>query len=424
MTSFQTRPSPAAPLAVAMPTLNQIQWLPEAVASVLEQGSPGTELWVQDGGSSDGTPALLHALASRHPGLRWVSEPDTGPAQALNRVFSRMLARSHAPVFGWLNSDDLYAPGAAERALTWLQHQPEAVMVYGEAEHIDAQGRNLGRYPTRPPEQPVDDWRDGCHICQPSVFMRRELLQQLLPLDEALRTAFDYELWLRVLTRYAGRVGFVPEVQAMSRVHEATITGTQRLAVAMEALQIIHRHLGQAPPHWLLTYADEWLATLPGSCPPGERPQAHLQHCVERAAAWLEPGAAAALGQRFADHRALQLATDELCAPVHADGWTAARQPLHCRPLRSGWRTLRLWGRHASPGALRLHWASPQGSQLLLTAPAPGPISVEFQLQVQAQVLQTWWLQRDDGGFVPSRDTPPSDDRRALGFVLEGMVLS
>jgi hypothetical protein len=239
-----------------------------------------------------------------------------------------------------------------------------------------------------------------------------------------LRTAFDYELWLRVLTRFRGRVEQVPEVQALSRVHEATITGTQRLAVALEALQIIHRHLGPAPPHWLLTYADEWLATLPGSCPPGERPHAHLERCVAEAAAWLEPGAPAALRQRFDNHRALQLASDELCAPVHADGWAAARQPLHCRPLRGGLRTLRLWGRHASPGTLRLHWVSPQGSRLLLNAPAAGPISAEVRLRLQAQVSQTWWLERDDGGFVPSRDTPPSEDDRALGFVLEGLVLS
>ncbi len=183
-----------------MPTRNHVDFIAQAIASVVAQGIDGLELIVQDGASTDGTQALLAEMAEQHAGLHWLSEPDAGPAEAVNRA----IARARAPVIGWLNSDDLYTPGAIARALDHLGRHPDHVMVYGEGEHIDASGRVIGRYPTRGPQTPLEAWADGCHICQPTAFFRREAFDALGGLDTTLRTAFDYDFWLRLLKRYSG----------------------------------------------------------------------------------------------------------------------------------------------------------------------------------------------------------------------------
>ena len=132
-----------------MPSLNQGRYIESAVLSVLWQDVPGLELIIMDGGSIDGTQGRLAQLAQRFPqGLRWCSEPDSGPANALNKA----IGLAQGDILGWLNSDDLYAPDAIAQAVDFFDANPSAVMVYGEGEHIDAEGNRIGLYPTRTPE--------------------------------------------------------------------------------------------------------------------------------------------------------------------------------------------------------------------------------------------------------------------------------
>ncbi len=443
------------PLAVVMPSRNQAAFIAQAIDSVFAQGVAGLQLFVQDGDSTDGTPVLLAELALRHPGLHWTSEPDAGPADALNRAFARALTETDAPVLGWLNSDDLYTPGAAQRALAHLQRHPEQVLVYGEGEHVDAQGAPLGRYPTRGPDTPLRDWADGCPLCQPTVFLRRAALLALpatpsggAPLDTGLRTAFDYELWLRLWKTFPGRMGQVAAVQAQSRLHEQGITLSMREQVALEGLQVIRRHLGPAPAHWLLTHFHEVMAAWPArpaQVPPGEAPQLHLLRLVERAQPCLSAEAAASLRRAVADHAGWRLATAQAVLDVHADGWAGASTALRSAgplPLR-----LRLNGQHtgaqAQPLQLQLQRVTTEpgteaGSGSAIEpgtglARAPGPVGQPLQVPVRAPF--SWDLMLPpaaDGGvqhwrvlatpiFVPARHEPGSTDERPLSFLLTGL---
>ncbi|MBK8384819.1 MAG: glycosyltransferase [Candidatus Accumulibacter sp.] len=138
----------AARVTVVMPSFNQGRFIEAAVRSVLEQAYPGLELLIVDGGSSDGTlPCLERLLAVFGDKLRWLSEKDSGPANAINKALR--LARGE--FVGWLNSDDLYAPGAVATAAAYLTANPEMVMVYGEAEHVDETGTRLAAYQSRRP---------------------------------------------------------------------------------------------------------------------------------------------------------------------------------------------------------------------------------------------------------------------------------
>lgn len=247
-------------VSVVMPSYNQAAFLDEAIASVLEQDWKHVELSVADGGSTDGSQAILERWQRRDSRLRWHSEPDDGPAHALNKA----LGRVRGTLVGWLNSDDRYTPGAIGRAVNAMQDHPEWMLCYGEGAHIDAQGHSLGRYPTLPkPEDAkagVPDkstFQDGCFICQPTVFFKTVMVRLLGPLDKSLKTAFDFDYWLRAFNAFPGRVGYLAEVQAQSRLHDDCITQQQRRLVALEGMTVLARHQKHALGHWVMTYLEE-----------------------------------------------------------------------------------------------------------------------------------------------------------------------
>src|SRR5581483_9052952 len=103
----------------------------ETVRSVQEQDYPRIEHIVVDGGSTDGTIAVLR----RHAHVRWVSEPDRGQADAVNKGF----AMARGEIFGWLNSDDLYLPGAIAAAMDVLL-ETGCGLVHGGWRQIDEHG--------------------------------------------------------------------------------------------------------------------------------------------------------------------------------------------------------------------------------------------------------------------------------------------
>lgn len=419
-------------LSVVMPTRNQAAFIRAAIDSVLAQATdlPGPlELVVADGASDDGTQAVLAALAAERPGVvHWVSEPDHGPADAVNKA----VARARGEIIGWLNSDDLYTPGAAARALDAFGQRPDLVMVYGEGDHVDVDGRFLNRYPTRGPDTPLAAWADGCHICQPTAFFRREAFAALGSLDTSLRTAFDYEFWLRLFKAYPGRVGFVPQVQALSRLHEAGITLRMRERVAMEGLQVVHRHIGPAPIHWLLTHVGEALRTCPFDADV-DAARRHLLALADEAAPWLAPGDAATLKHEMAAQRAWQLARPDFVADVQPDGWALQDMELRIRqpsPPQRPYRRLRLWGRHASPvgGALRLSaqvsGAAGGGAPWQGGCARNGRFEIVLPLPPDSAGQALTVHLHAEPGFVPARVAPGSTDTRRLAFLVDAVDLA
>lgn len=242
-------------VSVVMPSLNQAAFLTEAIESVLDQDWPHLELLVSDGGSTDGSLDILQAMQGSDPRLQWVSEPDDGPAHALNKALQRV----KGTIIGWLNADDRYTPGAVTRAVNALTHDNNLLMTYGEGRHIDDKGNDLGPYPTVPDVPPVEIFQDGCFICQPTVFFKRTLTVMLGPLDQRLGTAFDFDYWVRTFKAFRHRIVYLPAVQAHSRLHQDCITRNQRYTVALEGMQVLSRQLGAARGHWVLTYLEEAL---------------------------------------------------------------------------------------------------------------------------------------------------------------------
>lgn len=177
-------------VTIVTPSYNQAAYLELAMRSVLLQDYADLEYIVIDGGSSDGSKLILDKYANQL--AHSVSEPDRGQAHAINKGF----ARATGEIVAWLNSDDFYLPRAVNRAVSWFAAHPDAGWLYGNCQLLDEATGERSDLPSKSFEFP-DALRGASPICQPSVFMRRSLLDQIGLLDESLTFVLDYDLWLR-----------------------------------------------------------------------------------------------------------------------------------------------------------------------------------------------------------------------------------
>ena len=211
---------------------------------MLTQSYPEIEYLVMDGGSTDETVAILREYAGR---LTWVSEPDCGQSHAINKGWRQ----GRGEILAWLNSDDIYLPGAVMTAVSYLLQHPDAGAVFGEGYHIDEAGTVLEPYPTEPFD--VNRLRDTCYICQPTVFVRRAVIEQVGYVDESLQFCMDYDLWIRLGKRT--RFGQVPGFLAATRLYAGTKTVGRQRDVYAEVIPMIYRHFRCVPPKWLYAFA-------------------------------------------------------------------------------------------------------------------------------------------------------------------------
>jgi glycosyltransferase involved in cell wall biosynthesis len=237
-------------VTVVTPSLNQGEFIAEALQSVLEQEYPHVEHLVVDGGSTDGTLAILRDYASRYPDrLVWTSELDRGQTEALNKGFRK----ARGVIVGWLNADDVYEPGAIRKAVEAFAAYTDAAVIYGRGRFIGAGGEDLGGYRVIAPF----DWRllaNRCYICQPAAFIRRAPLLEAGLLDERLKSCMDYELWVRLGKRY--KIQFVDADLARQRMHRYAKTFSARQQMYEEAFQVLKEHYGYVPISWCGAYTE------------------------------------------------------------------------------------------------------------------------------------------------------------------------
>ncbi len=228
-------------VTVVTPILNGARFIEETIQSVLGQNYPNLEYIVMDGGSTDGTLAIIRRYQDR---LQVFSEPDGGAAEAINRGFHR----SRGSVVAWLSADDTYLPNAINTVVEYFRNVPCAAVIYGEANWTDEKGSVIGRYPTIAPFEP-SMLESECSLCQPACFIRREALFSVGMLDTSLRSAFDYDLWIR-LSRTHSFLG-IPELLATSRMHRANKTLGDRRTMFRENMDLLERHFGYVPVRWI-----------------------------------------------------------------------------------------------------------------------------------------------------------------------------
>ena len=197
-------------VSIVTPSYNQAEYLERTIQSVLNQTYDEIEYIVIDGGSTDGSVEIIKKYADKI--AFWISEPDQGQTDAINRGF----AKATGDVLAWLNSDDTLEPNAVARAVEELQKHPEVGMVYGHGWFIDANDAKIGEFPSA--QTDYGKLRRGyVHICQQASFWRADLWKKVGPLDDSIYFAMDYDLWLR-LAKEAPLI-FINEHWANFRLH-------------------------------------------------------------------------------------------------------------------------------------------------------------------------------------------------------------
>jgi glycosyltransferase involved in cell wall biosynthesis len=220
----------ALPLVtIVTPSYNQARFLEATIRSVLEQDYPRIEYLVVDGASTDGSVEIIQRYANRL--AWWVSEKDSGQPEAINKG----LQRARGEFVGWLNSDDIYLPGAVTAAVKVFQSQPEAGLVYGDALAIDSDGKSFNLMRAR--QYTLADLMAFEIICQPAAFMRRSVLEQVNYLDPAYQLLMDNLLWMYMAEK--APIVYAAQTWAAARYHDQAKNRTRGAAYGREARLLI-----------------------------------------------------------------------------------------------------------------------------------------------------------------------------------------
>ena len=349
----------------------------------------------------------------------------SGPAQALNTGFALALADPAVEIIGWLNSDDYYAPGAIDRAIAAFKANPKLKMVYGLGRHVDEHGKDLGAYPTLPPSLDMKQFSQGSPICQPTVFFRKEVFAEVGLLGETLKTAFDFDLWLRIFKKYKRpQIGFINQVQAYSRLHSQCLTQRLRQTVALESMQVVAKYLGSAPAHWILTYFDELCERYPFV---EEKPSLVeiVKAVLLKAKPFMKANELAKLVKTLQADWRLRLASPQAFVNVQPDGWVNKRMVVKLRYAQKGLKTVQLQCRGGWPtdGALHLKITSADGSIEKVKLGTQDEFILNLEAPPTSTEAFTAWVIETKQSFVPAKTIKKSKDTRPLSFKVEGLKL-
>lgn len=225
--------SEAHPLVrYVIPSFNQGRYLKAAIESVLSQDYPALELIVVDGASTDESIDILRTI--NDPRLTWISEPDNGQADAIDKGF-HLKPESNFKYWNWLGSDDVLASNSAVSQLVEAAESSGAAIVYGEGEYINENGVPTGIYGTE--EFSYERLIHRCFICQPSVLISAKDYREVGGLNPKLQSIMDYDLWLRFATsnRYFHRI---PTIVSKYRIHSNSKTAALRQTTYTEIFRL------------------------------------------------------------------------------------------------------------------------------------------------------------------------------------------
>jgi glycosyltransferase involved in cell wall biosynthesis len=235
-------------VSLITPSFNQGQFIRRTIDSVLSQtGDFELDYRVIDGGSTDDTLDILASYGNR---LHWVSEPDRGQVDAINKG----LRTADGDIVGWLNSDDVLLPGAIARAVEAFRAHPEAEWIHGRCRIIDEHDREVRKWVSaykhfRSQRHTLENFLTENYVSQMTVFWRREIQDEVGYLSDEIKYAFDYDLILRLAHR--GAPVYIEEPMACFRWYASSKSGAGFVVQMAETVEIA----AQSPASTLWTRA-------------------------------------------------------------------------------------------------------------------------------------------------------------------------
>ncbi len=201
-------------ISVIIPTYNRKDFIIEAVESVLQQTYQNWEAIIIDDGSSDNTKAALTPFLTDSR-IKYFYQDNQGQSVARNRGISK----STGAYICFLDSDNKWLPKKLELSVAAALNNPSVDVIYGDNIIIDVEGREISRDSMKKYSGSITDklLRDN-FISMNTTMTKRECFEVMGGLDEGDRLAEDYELWLRMSTRY--KFLYIPEYIGYYRVME------------------------------------------------------------------------------------------------------------------------------------------------------------------------------------------------------------
>lgn len=231
----------ASPLiSIVTPTYNRAGYIEDTVLSVLSQSYKHIEYIVMDGGSTDNTVGVLEEYRKRDGRLTYASEKDYGMYDAINKGFDR----ATGDILAYINSDDLYTPGALEAVVAHFTAHPEVDVVYGDTlvANSETGTAHVNLYMSCP-----ETWlKAGGIIAQPTVFIRRRCRDRVGKIRREVKYLGDCEYWLR-LAEAGFRFGKINEILAVELNHGDTLRNTMADEIENEKKFLRQRYWPDMP---------------------------------------------------------------------------------------------------------------------------------------------------------------------------------
>ena len=216
-------------VSIVTPSYNQAPFLEQTIQSVLEQDYPHIEYIVVDGGSTDNSVEVIQKYADRL--AYWISEKDSGQAEAINKGF----ARANGEIVAWLNSDDYYLMNTISIVARCFEQNPDVVMIYGDMYAVDGNDETMNVLRYR--QLSLRDLLCFQIIGQPSVFFRRSALETVGRLDPTFHFMLDHHLWIRLAQ--LGRILHIPQVWSAARYHPQAKNRARAAEFGREAFRVL-----------------------------------------------------------------------------------------------------------------------------------------------------------------------------------------
>jgi glycosyltransferase involved in cell wall biosynthesis len=225
-------------ISVITPSLNQGCYLRQCIESILSQDYSNIELIIIDGGSIDESLSVINEFEEKI--TYWVSEPDHGQSDAINKGFQR----ASGELVAWLNADDYYLPGAFQQVAEVYRQNQLAPFFFGDGLRVDETGTIISHF--FPPGTLAFNRQALVmglnYILQPSTFINSRSLEQAGNLDTNLRYGMDSDLWMRLSN--IGNPCTIPAALSASREYATTKTASGSFQRIEELRRISMKYSG------------------------------------------------------------------------------------------------------------------------------------------------------------------------------------
>ena len=233
-------------ISIVTPSFNSARFIEDCIKSVVNQGYPDYEHVIIDGGSTDKTLEILR----RYPQLKWISEPDQGQSDALNKGFKM----ATGDIIGWLNSDDVYLPNTFDKVAKYLS-ETEYDAVYSNLFFSDENLKVTRELRTHEPVR----WLSLFHCFIPSAtfFFRRRIIDGGIKMDEGKHITMDKEFFANILFN-GYRIGYVDDFFSVFRWHAKNKSLDSREVTRVrtkEGIELVNKYWNTNIPNNRLTQA-------------------------------------------------------------------------------------------------------------------------------------------------------------------------